>query len=53
MRLLFTLTLFGVPMRTCGGLCEIVRQLAIDNSSRVNIDALVAELKEESRELAN
>lgn len=53
MRLLFVLTLFGVSMRTCGGRREIVRRLAIDDSSRVKIDALVAELKEESRELAN
>lgn len=53
MRLLFILTLFGVPIPTCGGRCEIVQRLAIDDSSRVNIDALVAELKEESRKLAN
>jgi hypothetical protein len=53
MRLLFILTLFGVPMRTCGGKWEIVQRLAINDLSRVNIDALVAELKEESRELAN
>jgi hypothetical protein len=47
------LTLFGVPMRTCGGKWKIEQRLAINDSSRVNIDALVAELKEESRELAN
>ena len=49
----FILTLFGVPMRTCGGKWKIEQRLAINDSSRVNIDALVAELKEESRELAN
>jgi hypothetical protein len=53
MRLLFILTLFGVPMRACGGKWEIVQRLAINDLSRVKIDVLVAELKEESRELAN
>ena len=36
-----------------GGKWEIAQRLAINDLSRVNIDALVAELKEESRELAN
>jgi hypothetical protein len=43
----------AMPMRTCGGKWEIVQRLAINDLSRVNIVALVAELKEESRELAN
>ena len=47
MRLLFILTLFGVPMRTCGGKWEIVQRLAINDFSRAKIDASVAELKEE------
>jgi hypothetical protein len=36
-----------------GGKWEIVQRPAINYLSGVNIDALVAELKEENRELAN